>query len=85
MPGKEYTGVGSTNRFNPRHQKAFCDGMAYRLGDTAANRPKANNPFSTSTENEAKLAWDAGWDSAHANAGGALVPLNCGLSGTVAA
>lgn len=85
MAGKEYTGVGSTNRFNPRHQKAFCEGMAYRLSGTAVGKPKANNPFSTTTENEAKLAWDAGWNAANGNTGGALTPLNCALQGTVAA
>ena len=83
MAGKEYTGVGSTNRFNVKFQKAFCDGMAYRASGTAAGKPKANNPFSTSVDNECKLAWDSGWDSADANKGGALVPLNCALSGNV--
>ena len=44
MAGKQYTGVGSTNRYNPKFQKAFCEGMAYRASGTAAGNPKVNNP-----------------------------------------
>ena len=77
MAGKQYTGVGSTNRYNPKFQKAFCEGMAYRASGTAAGKPKVNNPHISGSENY--LAWNAGWDSADANKGGTLVPLNCGL------
>lgn len=85
MAGKQHAGF-APNRFNPREQKAFCDGMAHRLADTAANNPITDNPFdNTNVEGDNEIAWDAGWNAADGDAGGALDPLNCALEGTVAA
>lgn len=81
-------GVGSATtprRYQPKEAQAFCEGMAWRLSGTAAAKPKSSNPYVIATQNDLKLAWDNGWDSAQANSPGALVRYNCALSGTVAA
>lgn len=78
-------GATTPRRYQPKEAQAFCEGMKFRLSGTAAARPKNQNPYTSIPQADLKAAWDNGWDSAHANAGGALVPYNCALRGTVSA
>ncbi len=85
MAGKAYAG-GPTNRWSPREQKAFCEGMAFRLQGTAIAFPITGNPWDNSnTEGDLEIAWDFGWTSADDDSPGALNPQNCALEGTVSA
>lgn len=60
---------------NSRESKAYCEGMAYRASDTAANAPITDNPHNAG---DMKDAWDAGWDVADAAAGGAIGKVEAG-------
>ena len=85
MAGKMYDGRDVTTARNgvPNNSKAYCEGMWYRAGDTALNRPKVNNPHQPGSE--AATAWDAGWDVADAAGGGQLGKDEagpCGGAGT---
>lgn len=42
--------------------RAFSEGIYYRAGDTAANRPLVDNPHEVGNENHD--AWDRGWQVA---------------------
>lgn len=46
-----------------RYSRAYCEGMQYRSGGTAAERPLTGNPYD-SDGTEAETAWDAGWNYA---------------------
>lgn len=50
-----------------QESKAYCEGIHYRAGGTAVQRPKTDNPHVDGSE--AHAAWDLGWDLAQANAG----------------
>lgn len=82
----KHGGATSIKTADRRLAQAFCEGMAHRLSGTALAKPITDNPYIGSTPDaELKTAWDNGWNSAQADAGGALTPHSCALSGTVAA
>ena len=53
-----------------RSSKAFCEGLEYRAGGTAAGRPKTDNPGQSNSD--VLIAWYDGWDVAQASAGGQI-------------
>ncbi len=76
MPGQWCNGV-DTDQPYVIESRAYCEGMAYRQGGTAVQRPKTDNPFPTwDTVNRAN--WDRGWDVADAAAGGTISAANAG-------
>lgn len=76
MPGKICDGNdASLNEI--RNSKAYCEGMAYRAGGTAAGRPLTGNPYD-GDGSEAETAWDAGWAVADGAAGGTLTKTQMG-------
>jgi len=83
MAGEQFNGTLIRN-FKPKESAAFCEGMAYRLSGTAIGAPIVDNPYSD-PDGGIEAAWDAGWNSANADTGGALIPLCCALEGTVLA
>lgn len=88
MAGETYTGRPTADplrNFNPKESEAFCEGMAHRLSDTALNAPITDNPYSDtpSGDTDLRAAWNQGWNTADAEAGGPLTPLCCALEGTV--
>lgn len=44
MAGKLCVGATANSAYQLNAGQAFCEGLNYRLSDTAANAPKANNP-----------------------------------------
>ena len=54
--------------------RAFSEGIYYRAGDTAANRPITDNPHEVGNENHD--AWDRGWQVADDASPGAIDPAN---------
>ena len=78
MPGKPNSwGVSTASGLGTyypgsKEYRAWDEGYRYRYAGTAAERPKANNPY---TAIQAKLpsefaAWDNGWDWADQNSAG---------------
>ena len=70
MAGKLYDGrneVSDAKNGVPKNSQAYCDGIVYRSGGTALQRPKTDNPNQPGSEQA--TAWDAGWDLADFNAG----------------
>lgn len=65
--GSDYNNAGAGHI---RSSVAFCEGVAYRASGTALAAPKTDNPHVSGSE--AADAWDAGWDAADADAGGAF-------------
>ncbi len=68
--GKHCVGQTTGNSFLPKETKAFSEGLYYRAGGTAANRPITDNP----QDGEAAAAWSNGWSVAQAAAPGAIDP-----------
>lgn len=61
MPGSLCNGKDTDQPYINR-SRAYCQGFLYRLGGTAAARPKTNNPYGADQET-AKVDWDLGWDT----------------------
>ena len=76
MPGKLCNGVATDQPYINR-SRAYCEGFSYRLGDTAANRPKINNPYGTD-QATASADWDLGWDNCDGNADSILTRVETG-------
>lgn len=64
-----------------RENKAFEEGMQYRLQGASATYAKANNPHD-GLGDEAETAWDAGWDLVHASAGSPFTAAEYGSAAT---
>lgn len=75
MAGKICNGLTNNNAFRVGSTQACADGAEYRGSGTAVAKPKADNPHPVGSEDHD--AWDAGWDLAHAAAGGNLAATGC--------
>lgn len=73
--------AASIKNSNIVDSKAFCEGMLYRTGGTALERPKTDNIHVAGTS--AATAWDAGWDVADGAAGGAIAAADAGCCGLI--
>lgn len=76
MPGSLCNGV-PTDQPMKHESNAYCRGVAYRAGGTAAARPKTDNPFDETGRPVDHASWDRGWDLADAAAGGTLDDPGC--------
>ena len=76
MPGQLCSGNSTAvKNANVKDSKAFCEGMAYRQGGTAAARPVTDNPHAGGS---AKDAWADGWEIADVAAGGSITQADMG-------
>ena len=71
MAGEQFDGAGTIRKFVPKNSQAFCDGMRHRSQGTAVGFPITDNP-EDGVGSDFETAWDAGWNAAHAQAGGAI-------------
>lgn len=67
MPGKLCNGSIEEAAKPFKDSKAYCEGMAHRASNTAANAPITDNPHLAGTE--VADAWDAGWTAANGETG----------------
>ena len=74
MPGKETDGTIEVPSHN--ESKAYCEGMVYRAGGTASERPITDNPLPAGSPN--REAWDRGWTVSNSSAGQILVAADTG-------
>ena len=80
MAGKMCNGGGRlTSAAKVSPSRAFCEGMLYRSGGTAVQKPKIDNPL----EGEDLTAWDSGWDVAEAAKGGTISAADAGCCAMV--
>lgn len=82
MAGKLCDGVTTHVQKTIVNSRAFCEGLAHRSSDTAANAPVTDNPHAAASD--AGVAWIAGWDLADGAAGGPVDPADapcCAVSG----
>jgi len=66
MAGKMCFGEVFNNSYNPKATKAFSEGLHYRAGGTALERPATDNPheeppLTNLGSSPSWLAWDNGW------------------------
>lgn len=76
MPGKLDVGapVGNIGAARISQSTSYCDGIEFRMGGTAIERPVTGNPhLSGSPDN---TSWAIGWLEADGAAGGALPLAN---------
>jgi len=67
-----------------KNSKSFCEGITYRAGGTALERPFADNPHVQSSDTW--NAWDYGWTVADDAAGGEISKANapcCAIGGVI--
>lgn len=73
--------LNRVNRVNT--SKAYCEGMAHRASDTAANAPVTDNPHEIGSEDSD--GWIRGWDLANESAGGNMAKADYGCCAAVGA
>lgn len=84
MPGKFCNGKPTEQPF-VKESQAYCEGMAYRAGGTAVQRPVTDDPYGNDRPVES-AAWIRGWSAAEAVAQGSGTITGadagcCGLRG----
>lgn len=63
MPGSFCLGHSESTNIK-RDERSYEDGVQFRMGGTALERPKASNPHPSGTPEATQ--WDTGWDDAAA-------------------
>lgn len=77
MPGVFCNGV-DTDQPYVSESRAYCEGMLYRAGGTALQRPITDNPHAVASDPIDNANWDRGWTLADDNAGGTISKADAG-------